>query len=422
MPPTDYSKTVIYEIKCKNPQVKYSEIGATTNLKCVRYRFRKLNMETNNLKLCQEITANGGVDNWEIIVLESYTECSSKAESNSRVEYWKNRKKTNVNREPKRTKIEENEPISRNPLENSTNKYICKICDGEYRSKQNYENHLLTAKHKKNIKSRAKTLELHKNRICEHCSTTFSTHSSLKRHQTRCKVLKERNTNLELRIEELQRDLEQKNKELQDQQVCRYTKKGKNNQESHAVTNNNTINTNNTINVNNTIINNVNVSYRVQLGSETIADALTDSEKQQVLSKIHGSLKYYIHKVHFSGQYPEYLNVALTNLRSKYAHKYSEIEQKFITELAENVFTEMVDTRFSEICDFYDERKAKLNTKMESRLNNFIDGMKNNPEKYKQAMDDVMLMAYNHRDKVDMNNCVNKPEPLQIQNNEDEEA
>ena len=41
MPPTDYSKTVIYEIKCKNPQVKYSEIGATTNLKCVRYRFRR---------------------------------------------------------------------------------------------------------------------------------------------------------------------------------------------------------------------------------------------------------------------------------------------------------------------------------------------------------------------------------------------
>ena len=37
-------------------------------------------------------------------------------------------------------------------------------------------------------------------------------------------------------------------------------------------------------------------------------------------------------------------------------------------------------------------------------------------------MDDVMLMAYNHRDKVDMNNCVNKPEPLQIQNSEEDEV
>jgi len=421
MPPTDYSKTVIYEIKCKNPPVKYTEIGATTNLNIVRHRFRKLKMEANKHSLYQEITANGGVANWEIVVLESYSSCSSKAESNSQVEYWKNRKKINENCEPKQTKINQNEPISRNSLENSTNKYTCKICDGEYSSKRNFENHILTPKHKKNAKDYIKKQEMNKNRTCEHCSTTFSTHSSLKRHQTRCKILKEHNSTLELRIEELQRDLEQKNKELQSQQVCRYTKKGKNNQESRAVTNNNTINTNNTINVNNTIINNVNVSYRVQLGSETIADALTDSDKQQVLSKIHGSLKYYIHKVHFSGQYPEYLNVALTNLRSKYAHKYSEIEQKFITELAENVFTEMVETRFSEICDFYDERKALLNTKMDSRLNNFIDGMKNNPEKYKKAMDDVMLMAYNHRDKVTMDNCVNMPESLQLQNGEEDE-
>ena len=40
------------------------------------------------------------------------------------------------------------------------------------------------------------------------------------------------------------------------------------------------------------------------------------------------------------------------------AHKYSEIERKFMAELTENVFTEMVDTPFSEICDFNDERRA----------------------------------------------------------------
>ena len=415
MPDTDYSKTLIYKIKCKNPQVKYSEIGATTNLKCVRYRFRKANIEANDTRLKQEITANGGIANWEIVVLESYNDCRSKADSNLRVEAWKSGRYDLSIPSPKPSKFLQISPKNSNSQHNDDTEYYCRYCDGNYSTKGNYEKHILTPKHKNNMKKHKRMLQNKQIKKCEHCSQEFCSVFSLQRHKTRCKILKEHNTSLELRIEALQRDLEQKDKELQNQQVRRYTKKDKSNQEIQAVTNN-------TINVNNTIINNVNVSYRVQLGSETIADALTDSDKQQVLSKIHGSLKYYIHKVHFSGQYPEYLNVALTNLRSKYAHKYSEIEQKFITELAENVFTEMVDTRFSEICDFYDERKAKLNTKMDSRLNNFIDGMKNNPEKYKKAMDDVMLMAYNHRDKVDMNNCVNMPESLQLQNGEEDEA
>ena len=54
--------------------------------------------------------------------------------------------------------------------------------------------------------------------------------------------------------------------------------------------------------------------------------------------------------------------------------------------------------------------KQNWSPRADERLNNFIDGMKNNPDKYKKAMDDVMLMAYNNREKVDMNNCVNKPD------------
>jgi hypothetical protein len=228
---------------------------------------------------------------------------------------------------------------------------------------------------------------------CPHCMEPFSRSDALKRHvENRCKVIQQLNREMEQTIALQQQKielLESQNKQIESIRS--------------SVTNNITNNM-----MNNTIINNV--SYRVQLGSETIADLLTDKDKKQVLSKLHGSLLYYIHKVHFSGEYPEYLNVALTNLRSKYAHKYSEIEQKFITDLTDKIFSEMVDSRFSEICDFYDERKAKLNPRADERLNNFIDGMKNNPDKYKKAMDDVMLMAYNNREKVDMNNCVNKPD------------
>lgn len=204
MPPTDYSKTVVYEIKCKNPQVKYSEIGATTNLKCVRYRFRKLNMDTNNLKLRQEITANGGVANWEIVVLESYTECSSKTESNSRVEYWKNRKPNLSISSPKPSKILQNSPKS---TENQENTYHCKLCNCNYISKYNYNKHLLTAKHKKSKKQHTKSVEMDKERTCKHCSRTFATRSSLTRHNSRCKILKNWNQSLEKKIEMLQNEI-----------------------------------------------------------------------------------------------------------------------------------------------------------------------------------------------------------------------
>ena len=346
MPKTDYSKTIIYEIKCKNMSCTYVYISAATSLTKIKHYYKKAYIDEKQTVLNQKIKENGGWDNWEFNVLEKYLNCTSKDDSNKRVIEWQNKKKNEDNKS--------------------------KHSEAGVRST------------KLNIKKSAKkTLE------CPHCMEPFTRSDALKRHvDGRCKIVQQRNKDMENTIALQQQKielLESQNKQIESIRS--------------SVTNNIT---------NNTIINNV--SYRVQLGSETIADLLTDKEKKQVLSKLHGSLLYYIHKVHFSGEYPEYLNVALTNLRSKYAHKYSEIEQKFITDLADKIFSEMVDSRFSEICDFYDERKAKLNPRADERLNNFIDGMKNNPDKYKKAMDDVMLMAYNNREKVDMNNCVNKPD------------
>ena len=428
MPKTDYSKTIIYEIKCKDPQVKYYEIGATTNLRILRHRFFKLKMEPKFPNLFKQITANGGIDNWEVNDLESYDSCSSKSDSNARVEYWQKRKLELSKNEQKVIQTNRNRTQGfQNSTRKTQNVFRCFECDCEYSTKGNYDKHLLTAKHKNAVKKSEKMDKMDKNGkvlktspddplACEYCNVSFATKSSLKRHKLHCKAFVQQKDEANKKYEEAK-----KLKEMFDNDSDTTTALTTHN---NTVTNmNNSNNTVNNIVNNNTIINNnnVNVSYRVQLGSEPIANLLTDKDKKQVLSKIHGSLLYYVHKVHFSGQYPEYLNVALTNLRSKYAHKYSEIEQKFITELADNVFTEMIDTRFSEICDFYDERKTKLNAKLESRLNNYIEGMKNNPEKYKKTMDDVMLLAYNNRDKVKMDNCVNMPEPLQIQNEEEEE-
>jgi len=97
MPSTDYSKAIIYEFKCKNPQVKYFEIGGTTNLKNIKYRYHKAYMDGIQTELNHQITASGGFDNWQIIVLEQYEICTSKDELNKRVERWDNYKTTGSN-------------------------------------------------------------------------------------------------------------------------------------------------------------------------------------------------------------------------------------------------------------------------------------------------------------------------------------
>ena len=85
MPATDYTNTIIYEFKCKDPRVKFEEIGATTNLKNIKYRIRKAFTEGKETEINKQIADNGGFDNWEINVLEYYKNCSSKTDSNKRL-------------------------------------------------------------------------------------------------------------------------------------------------------------------------------------------------------------------------------------------------------------------------------------------------------------------------------------------------
>tara|TARA_B100000035_G_scaffold252088_1_gene221311 strand:- start:8609 stop:9181 length:573 start_codon:yes stop_codon:yes gene_type:complete len=153
MPKTDYSNTVIYEIKCKDPRVKYSEIGATTNLKFVRHRFRHLKMEKNNPEFFKQITTNGGTDNWEIIILEEYGLCSSKNESNERVKEWKQRK------------LGLSQSLQAKAADNS--KPTCEI-----------------------LERITKVLSIDP-LACKYCNVSFVNKSSLKRHMPRCKVLKQ---------------------------------------------------------------------------------------------------------------------------------------------------------------------------------------------------------------------------------------
>jgi hypothetical protein len=95
---TDYSQSTYYCIKCKNPEIKDIYVGLTTN-----FRDRKSvhkhdcnNPEKNHIKLYTFINNNGGWDNWETQLLETYS-CANLAEARLREQHWLNELKPTLN-------------------------------------------------------------------------------------------------------------------------------------------------------------------------------------------------------------------------------------------------------------------------------------------------------------------------------------
>jgi len=87
----DYSKTMIYKLCCKNPEINDVYIGHTTNYtkrKCQhKSHCNNTNSPKYNYRVYQFIRDNGNWDNWSMIVLEEYN-CHNQREAESRERYW----------------------------------------------------------------------------------------------------------------------------------------------------------------------------------------------------------------------------------------------------------------------------------------------------------------------------------------------
>ena len=366
MPSTNYSKTVIYKINCKDSDVKYYFVGATTDISKVKSKLKHGICTGNQTELFEQITENGGWDNWSVTIIEEFTKCTNKTDSNVRVEFWKTSLKA-----PDSSNIENISSVLAQKAPDSSNiENISSVLAQKAPENENIFN-------------------------CISCFKNFSKKSNLVRHSKygRCKVEKQRASEMEQLIISQQKRLDELEKT------------------NMKVVNNN--NNNNTINVfNNTIVNN-NISYRVEAGNEHVAERLTEKQKIEILdNRRHNCLLNYVYYVHFSGEHPECMNVSYTNLRSKHAYKYDETEKKFVIDSAEAVFKHLIDNRLTEVTMFFDEYKGKLTTKNEETMQEFINGMENDPIKQKDTLDNIMLMAYNNKDKVDIRNCGNIPDDV----------
>jgi hypothetical protein len=88
----DYSKTLIYKVCCKDPNVTDIYVGATTDfIRRKQQHKTKVNKFVHqefkpNSKVYEFVANNGGFDNWDMILVEVYP-CTTSLESRQRERY-----------------------------------------------------------------------------------------------------------------------------------------------------------------------------------------------------------------------------------------------------------------------------------------------------------------------------------------------
>jgi len=92
---TDYQKTLIYKLVCRDDSVKDFYIGSTTNIQN-RLRAHRLHSKQKDWKIYKIINEYGGFSNWKDVIIEHYP-CNSKKEANEREQYYIEKLKPSLN-------------------------------------------------------------------------------------------------------------------------------------------------------------------------------------------------------------------------------------------------------------------------------------------------------------------------------------
>jgi len=101
--PIDWSKTLIYKIISKDINCNFIYIGSTRDFS---RRLREHKSSCNNEKgekynyvLYKFIRENNGFDNFNMILVEKYTECKDRLEARQREQYWIDELKPKLNQQ-----------------------------------------------------------------------------------------------------------------------------------------------------------------------------------------------------------------------------------------------------------------------------------------------------------------------------------
>jgi hypothetical protein len=108
----DYSKTLMYKIVCNDTTITDLYVGSTTDFTKRQNSHKRACIYScqnrHHLKVYQFIRANGGWDNWSMVMIEKYP-CENQLEQSNRERFWKEELKATLNIAiPSRTRNEKN--------------------------------------------------------------------------------------------------------------------------------------------------------------------------------------------------------------------------------------------------------------------------------------------------------------------------
>ena len=146
----DFSKLVIYKIRCNDPLIIDFYVGSTTCFKN-RKNQHKTDCEKGTQKIYQTIRENGGWSNWTMVEIEIYP-CNSSVEARIREEYWRNELQASLNmyraycseqerKSKQRASYESNKETinSKQRANYEANKEVIKIKSAQYRQENKDE-------------------------------------------------------------------------------------------------------------------------------------------------------------------------------------------------------------------------------------------------------------------------------------------
>ena len=380
MPKINYSKTIIFKLSCKNPEVKEYFLNHTTDVRSCKYNYKNDCKKNRKGVIYDTINAHGGWYNWSYDIVEYYCDCTTKSDAIKRLQYWKE-----------------------NLEKNASDIFAPKL-------------HPTAPKCTQIAPKLHPTAPTHI--TCIFCKMSFTRNSSMKRHLKLCKFNPE-NANFNKQIsEEIQMNQIQKiqeenlnnefkigfemiKKQLQEyiNTTCKIhprTLNKLNNRMKMQNMNNNT-NSYNTSNIQNNTINNNQQITIVELGKENLSGFFTREQQMQILNRKYKCIDYLIETVHFNENNKQFQNVAITNAHDAFAYKYVEKEKKFIMVNKENLLEEMMSYRIEDIREFFENQQG-LNETTYNAVKRFLDDMDDDEKKLQDKTRDIKLIIYNKRD------------------------
>jgi hypothetical protein len=286
--------------------------------------------------------------------------------------------------------------------------YMCNLCNKNYKNYKSFWTH-----NKQFHKIKEETI-VPKSLQCEYCNKIFNTRSAKSIHKKKCN--KDNIYNIEkLKLEQLKEEkeimkikLKLQNSKNMDTKTFKSVNKILMNRSYNNTQNIQTQNINNTQNITNNTIN------IMGFGNENVTDTLTDKEKRKIINSGYLCLEKIIEICNL-GNYDQFKNLVITNLKDNFVYKYDDTKGYFVTADKSESIGELIDNRINEIdiiCNEVGESK-KVNLQMKEKVKDLIEKIYdgNTPiieenlnkkfDNYKDMQKDkIIILLYNNQDKI----------------------